>query len=405
MIKKDLLTVNNIQNKHLKKNFLRKYSKEYKKIISGISSEIKNNNKTLNILSKNFNFNFKINDLNNFKKFKTIALIGMGGSILGAEAIYNFLQEKIKKRIYFFDDLDEIKITNFKKKENLSKVLFIIISKSGNTVETLSNMFSLNIIKNKSKNIILISEKRNNLIFLLSKKFNIFFIEQKSHIGGRYSVLSEVGIIPGYLMGIDILRLRSKIRHFLDGKEKSFLKDSVIKLACILSSKKLNNLVFINYCPELEKFLFWSQQLIAESLGKKKMGFLPIISNAPKDHHSLLQLYIDGPRDKLFMIFSSERKSKEKVNMPGNIGMNTFLNKKKLSTVKNAQKKALIKTFLKSKIPFREFKIQTINEEVLGKLFSFFIIETVILGKLLKINPFDQPAVEQVKKYTKKLLN
>ncbi len=135
------------------------------------------------------------------------------------------------------------------------------------------------------------------------------------------------------------------------------------------------------------------------------MGFLPIISNAPKDHHSLLQLYLDGPRDKLFMIFSSERKSKEKVNMLGNIGINTFLNKKKLSTVKNAQKKALIKTFLKNKIPFREFKIQTINEEVLGKLFSFFIIETVILGKLLKINPFDQPAVEQVKIYTKKLLN
>ena len=92
--------------------------------------------------------------------------------------------------------------------------------------------------------------------------------------------------------------------------------------------KKLNNLVFINYCPELEKFLFWSQQLIAESLGKKKMGFLPIISNAPKDHHSLLQLYLDGPKDKLFVIFSSERKSKEKVNMLGNLGMNTFLNKK-----------------------------------------------------------------------------
>ena len=105
------------------------------------------------------------------------------------------------------------------------------------------------------------------------------------------------------------------------------------------------------------------------------------------------------------MIFSSKRKSKEKVNMLGNIGINTFLNKKKLSTVKSAQKKALIKTFLKNEIPFREFKIQTINEEVLGKLFSFFIIETVILGKLLKINPFDQPAVEQVKKYTKKLLN
>ena len=109
MIKKDLLTINNIQNKHLKKSLLRKYSKKYKKIISDVSFEIKNNNETLNILSKNFNFNFKIDDLNDFKKFKTIALIGMGGSILGAEAIYNFLQEKIKKKFIFLMILMRLK--------------------------------------------------------------------------------------------------------------------------------------------------------------------------------------------------------------------------------------------------------------------------------------------------------
>ena len=173
----------------------------------------------------------------------------------------------------------------------------------------------------------------------------------------------------------------------------------------MLASKKVNNLIFINYVPELEKFLFWCQQLIAESLGKKNNGFLPMVSTAPKDHHSLLQLYLDGPKDKLFNIFSFEKNSKEKINIKKSNGINIFLNKKKLSTVKLAQKQALIKALKRNNIPFREFKIKAINEIVLGKLFSIFITETIIIGKLLKINPFDQPAVEQVKVDTKQLLS
>ena len=162
----------------------------------------------MHVLNSKFKFNFKINELKKFRKFKTIAIIGMGGSILGTEAIYNFLNKKIKKRVFFFNDLNEKKIKNFKKKENFDKVLFLIISKSGNTVETLSNTFSLNIIKKNAKNIILISEKKNNSLFSLSQKFNLFYVEHKSYIGGRYSVLSEVGIIPAYLMGVNILKLR-----------------------------------------------------------------------------------------------------------------------------------------------------------------------------------------------------
>jgi glucose-6-phosphate isomerase len=145
--------------------------------------------------------------------------------------------------------------------------------------------------------------------------------------------------------------------------------------------------------------------LIAESLGKNGKGFLPVISNVPKDHHSLLQLYLDGPKDKLFHIFSIEEKSKETINIRGIINNKNFLDKKNLSTVKIAQKNALIETFKKNEIPFREFKIKNINEEVLGALFSYFILETIVIGKLIKVNPFDQPAVEQVKVYTKKLLS
>jgi glucose-6-phosphate isomerase len=218
-------------------------------------------------------------------------------------------------------------------------------------------------------------------------------------------VLSEVGIIPSYLMGINIFKLRSNIRDFFNKKEKLFLKDSAIKLSTLLSLKKINNLIFLNYAPELEKFLFWCQQLIAESLGKNGKGFLPVISNVPKDHHSLLQLYLDGPKDKLFHIFSIEEKSKEIINTKGIMNNKNFLDKKNLSVVKIAQKNSLIKAFKKNQIPFREFKVKNINEEVLGTLFSYFILETIVIGKLIKVNPFDQPAVEQVKVYTKKLLS
>ena len=400
----NLFLKDNIKTKYLKKNLLKNLSEKIKKIFFEIENDIKVPRNTLNILNNKLKLNFKIEEIKKFKKFKTIALIGMGGSILGSEAIYGFLKKKIKKKIYFFDNLNENQIIDFRKKENLSKVLFIIISKSGNTIETLTNTFLLKVIKKQSRNIILISEKKNNYLFFLSKKFKLFHIEHKDYVGGRFSVLSEVGLLPCYLMGINIQKLRSRILHNLKGKEKVFLKNNSIKIAQLMNSKKYNNLIFLNYSPELKNFLFWCQQLIAESLGKKNKGFLPVISNMPKDHHSLLQLYLEGPKDKIFNIFSFENDSKDKIIMNKNINSNKFLDKKTLSEIKNAQSKALIKVFKKNNIPFREFKIKTINEVVLGKLFSYFILETIIVGKLININPFDQPAVEKVKVFTKNIL-
>ena len=130
-----------------------------------------------------------------------------------------------------------------------------------------------------------------------------------------------------------------------------------------------------------------------------------MVSNAPKDHHSLLQLYLDGPKDKIYYIFSCNENSKKKIVINKNISqIKSYLDKKKISEVKNAQIKALIEVFKIKKIPFREFKINKINEESLSELFSYFILETIIVGKLSKINPYDQPAVETVKILTKKLL-
>ena len=402
-MKQQLYLKNYTKRQKLKKKNKELSSKIFEKLIKEINQDLDKPNNSINVLSKKFKFNLNFGELNKFKKYRSIALVGMGGSILGSEAIYDFLKKKIKKKVYFFNNLDEDQILNFKKNKKFSEILFIIISKSGNTVETLANIFSLGIIKKNAKNIILISEK-NNFLYNLSKKFNLFHIEHKHYIGGRYSVLSEVGLVPAYLMGLNIFKFRSKLLDYFSGNDKKFLKDSSIYLSKLLNSKNYNNLIFLNYSPELEKFLFWCQQLIAESLGKENKGFLPVISNVPKDHHSLLQLYLDGPKDKIFYIFSSKKNTKIKTNMKNPPKKYNFLNKKNLSVIKNAQKKALVKALIKNKISFREFKINENNENELGKLFSYFILETIIIGKLSNINPYNQPAVEQVKIFTKQFL-
>ena len=405
-MKKNLIEKKNyIQKRYLNSISLKKFSNKFEKELKKINSNIKNPSHFFHLLNSDYNFNFDIKDLKKFKKFNTIAIIGMGGSILGAKAIYNFLRKKIKKKIYFFDDVNSHNIYSFKKRENTQKVLFLVISKSGNTIETISNLLSLKIIKKGSQNIIIISEKNDNFLNLLSKKLDIFYIEHKKFIGGRFSVLTEVGIVPAYFMGINILKIRKNLSKFLKGQDKNYLKDSSIKLAYLINKKSFKNLVFLNYTPEVEKFLYWCQQLIAESLGKKGKGFFPVVSSVPKDHHSLLQLYLDGPKDNLFYIFHRNEKSKNKILVKNFSKKIMFLNNKSLDTIKKAQKNSLIKTLIKKGIPFREFSIRELNEETLGQLFSYFIIETIFIARLSNINPFNQPAVEQVKNYTKKLLS
>ena len=387
----------------MKKN--KKINKKFSNILNNIVINLDKSKNAFNSLSNQFKLSCKLKDLNKFKRFNTVVVIGMGGSILGAEAIYHFLKKKIKKEFLFLNNIDEEELKEIKDKKNLNKILFIIISKSGNTVETLSNIRALKIIKKGSKNIIIISEKKQNPLYLLAKKMKLFHIEHKSYIGGRYSVLSEVGLVPAYLMGVNVLRLRKNLLNHFSGKNKIYLQDNSTKLARILQKKKFKTLIFFNYVPQLNKFLYWNQQLIAESLGKKGKGFLPIISPAPKDHHSLLQLYLDGPEDKLFYVFGTDIGNKEKLNSNFLDKKLDFLNNKSLSQIKAAQKNAFLKSLNKKRIPFREFKIRDFSEKVLGELFSYFILETAIVGKLININPFDQPAVEEVKINTKRILS
>ena len=396
--------ITNIKNFSLKNNFYIKDKTRINKIIKEIYNNLDSKKDTFHVLSKKFTLDFNKQTLKKFIKYKSVILIGMGGSVLGAQSIYSFLKQKINKNFIFLDNLDQIKIQKIKKKVNLKKIIFIIISKSGNTIETLvnSNLFNDTINTNNS---IIITERKNNLLSSFAKKKKILHINHKDYVGGRYSVLTEVGMVPAYMMGLEINFFRKKILNFFKLNKNKILIESIIKIARMYELKKIKSIVLLNYAPQMNEFLYWCQQLMAESLGKRGKGLLPIVSAAPRDHHSLLQLYLDGPRDKLFYIFSInlDKKMKIKNNLFGKDFK--FVENKELSEVVLSQKKALIKVLKKKNIPFREFKIKKISEETLGELFSYFMIETALLGKFIGINPFDQPAVEQVKILTKKYLS
>ena len=212
-------------------------------------------------------------------------------------------------------------------------------------------------------------------------------------------------MVPSFFMGLKIENFRSKILSSFKLKKNLILMESVIKLAHIYNLKKIKSLILLNYAPQLNEFLFWCQQLIAESLGKNSKGILPVVSSAPRDHHSLLQLYLDGPKDKLFYIFSLNLKKKIKTKSNTFGKSFKYAENKELSKIISSQKKALMMVLKKKKIPFREFKVDKVNEETLGELFSYFILETSLIGKMIGINPFDQPAVEEVKILTKEYLN
>ena len=331
----------------------------------------------------------------NLKKNSVFRIIGMGGSILGAETIYQFLRNYTNKKFIFINNLKP----NLTKYEKNTKAINLIISKSGNTLETISNS---RLIFKKNKNIF-ITEKKNSYLFNLASNLKSEIIEHKNYIGGRYSVLSEVGMLPAELMGFKEKKFK-KLNYLV--KNKFFLKNLINNVNSILSFIKQGkfNSIILNYDEQSDNLFKWYQQLIAESLGKKSKGILPIISTMPKDNHSLLQLYLDGPKKNFFTFFNVVEKKSEKFNKIINDNSLNYLKNKSFFEILRAQQQATQNIFKLKKIPFRSFEIIKRNEETLGELFCFFILETILLGNALKVNPFDQPSVELIKKETTKIL-
>ena len=342
---------------------------------------------------KGYKYSFNQKLIKKYIKFKNIHVIGMGGSSLGTKAIYNFLNKKIKKKITFSENLS---LKNQREKKSLN----IIISKSGNTLETITN-FNIN-FKNKDKNIF-ITENTENYLKILAQKLKADVVEHKNFIGGRFSVLSEVGMLPAQLMGLS----ESKFKRFNDLiKKKKFLNDlmqNVLSTYQFTQQKKYNSII-LNYDPDSEDLFKWYQQLVSESLGKNSKGILPIISTMPKDNHSILQLYLSGFKSNFYTFYIVEESNIPKLNSKLLFNNFSFLKQKNIFEIFNSQRIATENIFKSKKIPFRTFYIKKRNEETLGELFCFFTLEVILLSHLLKVNPLNQPEVELVKKETFKIL-
>jgi glucose-6-phosphate isomerase len=397
-MKKNLIIKNNFFSKKKTKKI------DLFKISSSIDRIKKNLNKknVYNLFSKRFKLNFNESELRKFKKLKSVVVIGMGGSVLGSKAIHSLMEHKIKRNFIFMDNIDQ----SFLKRINLEdkkKLLFIIISKSGNTLETLVNVNLLASFNLNKKNTIIITENNANALNKFAKKKNILTIEHRDYIGGRYSVLSEVGMVPAYFMDLNTKKFRKNILSHFNKSKKKTLVDSIYQMSKYYLSKDISSIIFFNYSSKLNNLAFWCQQLLAESLGKKNKGILPVLSKAPKDHHSLLQLYLDGPRDKIFYVFSEKKKNDKKIRNYFNDTFN-YISNKNIHEIIESQKNAFLESLKKKKIPYKEIIINKLNEETLGEFFSYFILETASIGKSISINPFNQPAVEEVKILTKKNL-
>ncbi len=378
------------------KNFsVKKNNSKVKKILNELLDDYsKKNNQLFLSLSKKYKYKFKFQNIKKYKKFKHYRIFGMGGSILGAEAIYSFLNRKIKKSFSFVNNIDLSR-----NQINKSNQLNIIISKSGNTLETLTN---LNHYKVKN-NCLFITENKKSYLRTLALKLKSEIIEHNNFIGGRYSVLSETGMIPAFFMGLEPDKFK-RLDNLISSKK--FINNLTYNVSSILSfhQKKKNNSIILNYDESSNNLFYWYQQLVAESLGKSSKGILPIVSPVPKDNHSVMQLYLDGFKKNFFTFFYVMDNNLKKINNRFLLESHKYLRNKKISDVLYSQFRATQNVFLKKKLPFRSFVIKKRDEKTLGELFAFFILETILLGNALKINPFNQPAVESIKTDTFKIL-
>ena len=380
MIFKNFLSIKS--TKIIKKNFL---------------NLLKDQPQLFETLKPTYKYSYSKKAILKYKKFSTIRVIGMGGSILGTEAIYDFLKKKIKKKLIFINNLNSN--ADYFKDKNIN--LNLIISKSGNTLETITNANTL--IKSRDSNIV-ITEDKDSYLSNLANKLKAEIFEHKNYVGGRYSVLSEVGMLPAELMNLN----ENKFKQFNNLiKNKSFVNNLVNNVASTLNlirGGKYTSII-LNYDEQSENLFKWYQQLIAESLGKKSKGLLPIVSSMPKDNHSLMQLYLDGPKKSFYTFFNVLDNKVIKINNSNILTSHKYLRNKSIEKIKQSQMLATEKVFKSKKIPFRSFRILKRDEKSIGELFCFFILETVLLGRALNVNPFDQPSVELIKKETKKNLS
>ena len=342
------------------------------------------------------------------RRIKNIVVVGIGGSSLGAKAIYSFLKpiKDMKRRLLFFETTDPLNISELIKEIDMDKTHFIIISKSGRTVETIS-IFKYIYAKNqKSDSYTIITDKGSNLNrFAKSIGSKVFYIPYS--VGGRFSVLSAVGLVPLALCGIDIKSLlkgakKIKKSFFEDGEIKSTLLDKAIFYAKNHERYSINTL--FAYSEGLKYFTEWYIQLWGESLGKIQknsilnIGLTPIGLIGSRDQHSFLQLIMEGKRDKS-VTFIKIREHKSKLKIPDitlpNLETLDILNGIEFGDLINIQCDSTIEAILnKRDIPTDEVIISRVDEKSIGELIYYYELLTSLVGNLLNIDTYNQNGVE-----------
>ena len=390
------------------------FPKNNHKIISEIKETLFNL-PALNIINNNKLLIETVKKVNQFAKNKFFFLIfGTGGSNLGAKALINIFQENQKVNLIFFDNIDPVNFENTINSLNLNNAGFIFISKSGSTPETLSQFASLvEIFDQKNakefffKNSLIITEDQPSPLVNIAHSNKVTILNHEKNIGGRYSIFSNVGMVPAIIAGLNV----EKIHKGASNQIKHISNNEFIKIAQFFryqnTNNKIKNSVIMTYSDSLFYFGKWYLQLWAESLGKENKGITPIHSIGTTDQHSQLQLYLDGPKDKFFTFITTNHSKKgfklnNQILMENNIN---YLIDKTMGDLMQAEQQATMDTFKKNKFSFREIKIPEINEYAIGQLLAFSIMETVATCIYYNVNPFDQPAVEEGKKLAIKYLS
>ena len=387
-----------------------KSTEEYKKNIElcsnaseKVSKEIKEQS---NEIFNSFTFSYQnstklIRDKIIKKKYQLV--VGMGGSSAGAKAI----NMRIEGNVFFLDNYDPTYLQNFFKDYNIKDFTIYVISKSGSTFETLAicnlifqHLLKISTIEEIIKHVIIITEESKSLLSDFAKKNNLQIIHHNKKIGGRFSVFSETSMI---LFDFDADKISNSAQSVVLKLTENNLEDDtnpVVNAAVILTLQErygINYNINLLYDYTLKNYSYWFHQLFAESLGKNEKALTPMTSICPKDHHSLMQLFIDGSKNKLFNIYQPLLMEDSLKFSPLGLGSVETVTPNKLL---ESQYLSVIKTFKNLKIPHRLVTSTGDKISNIFELFSYNILETVVLGYAQNLNPYDQPAVEQIKANT-----
>lgn len=348
-----------------------------------------------------------------------VVIVGIGGSALGASAIYKFTKsvKELSKQLHILDTTDPIVLQRRLDKVNLEKALFIVISKSGTTIETVSILkYITSLVPINNKQYVVITDKDSKLE-AFAKHHNLNFFTIPGDVGGRFSVLSVVGLLPLALVGVDIKALlegAKKVRDSFFGNQGycGLLLEKATFYAQHANTYNINCL--FSYSESFREFNAWYVQLWGESLGKKQLkselhvGLTPVGLIGPTDQHSFLQLIVEGKRDKSVTVikvkqFANEMKVPEQSLK--HIEEMDSVNGLAFSELINMQADSIIESLDQlNDIPLDVIEIDEINEEAIGHLIYYYELLTAMVAQMLGINAYDQPGVEMGKKILKEKL-